>query len=60
MKKMNWRTFERKLKDGYIEVNAWLGESASIVDVIIYNAAGDSRREAIELTGKPSKEWLAA
>ena len=57
MKKMTYKTFERKLKEGYIEVNAWLGESASIVDVIMYNTAGDSRREVIQLTGKPSREW---
>ena len=53
MKKMTYKTFERKMKEGYIEVNAWLVESASIVDVIIYNAAGNSRREVVELTGKP-------
>ena len=58
MKRMTWRTFERKLRDGELEVNAW-GRDDNWVDVRLYGRNGSISREVFELTGKPSAEWEA-
>ncbi len=56
MKRMTWKTFERKLRDGELEVNAW-GRDDNWVDVRLYGRSGSISREVFELTGKPCAEW---
>jgi len=58
--KMAWRTFERKLADGDLEVVAWPGDAGgeNLVDVLLWKKRGGAReRHVVELMGKPSKAW---
>jgi hypothetical protein len=55
MKKVAWKTMQRKMRDGEMEVNAW-GRDNRWADVTTTNARGDRKRQVVEvLNWKPER-----
>lgn len=51
MKRMTWKTFERKLDNGDFVATAW-SEDGTCVEVIVEMKNGSRKRERYEITGK--------